>query len=301
MGIVVVGSVALDTLETPKGKHERILGGSASHFSVAASNFTDVKIVGVIGNDFPEQYLEMFKHHKINIDGIEKQEGKTFFWSGRYGPDFGDPESLVTELGVFANFNPKIPDTYKNEKYLFVANIAPKLQIEVIDKMKSSKFIGADTMNFWINSAKDDLLDMIKRVDLLIINELEVKMLSGIDNVQKGAKDILNYGPKILVVKRGVYGSMMFSKDDYFVLPAFPVDNVTDTTGAGDSFAGGMMGYLAANDKVDAQNLRNAMVYGTMCSSFGVQDFSTLGLETITKAKLDARINLFKNMTLYNL
>jgi len=301
MNLVAVGSVALDTIETPKGRVVLGLGGSATHFSLAASLFVPVHIVGVIGDDFPEKNIMMLHDHNIDTDGVKRVPGKTFHWSGVYGKDFGDPKTLLTELGVFETFSPQLPDYYLKHQILFLGNIAPSLQLEVIEKMDSPKLIAADTMNFWIDSACDDLKKVIKKVNLLIINELEVRMLSGMDNVTKGAQEVLKMGPDVLIMKRGASGASLISKDDYFSIPAFPVDEVVDPTGAGDSFAGGMMGYLGMTEKFDIASMRTAMAYGTITASFEVEKFCTDGLEAMTKEAHMDRVKKLYNMTQFSI
>ncbi|MFP4459354.1 MAG: PfkB family carbohydrate kinase [Candidatus Zixiibacteriota bacterium] len=300
MSIVVVGSVAMDTIETPAGKIECGLGGSATHFSLAASKFTSPRIVGIIGDDFPQDHLNMLAENNIDIDGIKRVPGKTFQWSGVYGDDFGDPETLMTELGVFETFSPEIPDKYQDSPVLFLANIAPSLQYDVVQKMPNVKFIGADTMNFWIEGVRDDLLRLIAEVDLLVINELEVRLLSGKENFLEGARDVLDMGPNVLIAKRGANGSALITANDYFMMHAYPVTRLTDPTGAGDSFAGGMMGYLAEIGKYDIDNLKKAMAYGTITASYGVGEFCTGALENTSREIIDNRVEELRKMTQWN-
>ncbi len=297
MDIVVVGSVALDTIETPKGRIERGLGGSATHFSLAATPFAKPHIVGVVGDDFPQEYLNMLTRYDIDIEGIKTEKGNTFFWSGVYGENFADPKSLATELGVFADFKPVLPEKYRDIPVLFLANIHPALQIDVVNSMKDVKFIGADTMNFWIQGERETLVELIGKVNLLIINELEVRLLSGKDRLMPGAQDVLAMGPDILIVKQGKHGATMITKDDIFMIHAYPTYDITDPTGAGDSFAGGLMGHIARRGKWDMQTIREGMIYGSLTASFEVEHFSTKGLEAMTEEEMAHRLRVFHKAT----
>ncbi len=297
MDLVVVGSVALDTIETPKGKIERGLGGSATHFSLAATPFAKPHIVGVTGDDFPRNFIDMLDSHNIDTEGIRTEQGKTFFWSGRYGENFGDPESLITELGVFANFKPDMPERYRNIPVLFLANIHPALQIEVVEQMENVRFVGADTMNFWIEGERETLLKLLKMVNLLIINELEVRLLSGKDRLMDGARDVLGMGPDILIVKQGKHGASMITKDDLFMVHAYPTKIITDPTGAGDSFAGGLMGHIARKGEWDMETIKEGMIYGSITASFEVEHFSTTGLEAMRKPEMNRRLEIYRKAT----
>ncbi len=296
MSLLVVGSVALDTVYTPKGSLIEGLGGSATYFSVAASVFTPVKLVGVVGSDFPSEHIDKLSRRGIDVEGLYAVEGKTFRWSGRYGEDFGDPETLDTQLNVFADFSPKLPEKYRNTPFLFLGNIHPQLQLQVLDQMKSPKFVAVDTMNFWIERERELLLEVFKQIDMAVINELEVRLLTGIRSPLAGAKKVQEMGPKILVVKRGAYGSMTLIGDEIFLFPAFPTDDVTDPTGAGDSFAGGMIGYIAGQNDISNDTIKNAVANGTVVGSFCVEGFSIRKLEKITHSDVAERLEKLRGM-----
>ena len=296
MSLLVVGSVALDTVHTPKGSLVEGLGGSATYFSVAASIFTPVKLVGVVGGDFPAEHIDVLRSRGIDIDGLHTAEGKTFRWSGRYGEDFGDPETLDTQLNVFAEFSPQLPEKYKNTPFLFLGNIHPQLQLQVLDQMQSLKFAAVDTMNFWIERERELLLAVFKRIDMAVINELEVRLLTGLRSPLAGAKKVQQMGPEILVVKRGAYGSMALIGDEIFLFPAYPTDDVTDPTGAGDSFAGGMVGYIASQNDVSPSTIKRGIAHGTVVGSFCVEGFSIQKLEKITKDDVEKRLDALRRM-----
>ena len=243
--ILVVGSVAYDTISTPKGKVDKTLGGSANYFSSAASLYSDVNVVGVVGDDYAESDLQMLRDKNVNLDGLQQVPGKTFHWEGKYENDMNEAITLETALNVFESFDPTLPDSYKSSEYVFLANIHPDLQLNVLDQIDKPKLVGADTMNFWISSQKDRLKEVLKRIDVLLINEGEARDLTGEWNAVAAAKMITDMGPKGVVIKRGEYGFMMYSEGQYFMLPAVPVENVVDPTGAGDTFAGGFFGYLS--------------------------------------------------------
>ena len=297
MSLLVVGSVALDTVFTPRGRLMEGLGGSAVYFSIASSLFTPVHLVGVVGKDFPREHIEKLIAHNIDLDGLYTADGKTFRWSGKYNEDFADPETLSTELNVFADFSPDLPKNYRNIPFVFLGNIHPKLQLKVLEQMNSPKLVAADTMNFWIEGERDTLLDVLKKIDILIINELEVRMLTGVRSILSGAKKIQQMGPSTLVVKRGAYGSLAVIGDDIFLVPAYPTEDVVDPTGAGDSFAGGFMGYIASEGKIDPQTMRKGIVYGSLVASFNVENFSVQNLEKLTIEKLNERFEKFRQMT----
>ncbi len=297
MSLLVVGSVALDTVITPKGKLEEGLGGSASYFSVAASLFAPVHLVGVVGKDFPAEHIEKFRRRGIDLEGLYVADGKTFRWHGKYDEDFGDPETLLTELNVFADFSPEIPEKYRELPYVFLGNIHPKLQLRVLEQMKSPKLVAADTMNFWIERERDSLREVLKRIDMLVVNELEVRLLTGVRSVLAGARRIQQMGPRNVVIKRGAYGSFALFGDQIFLLPAYPTEEVMDPTGAGDSFAGGMMGYIASRDDLSPATMRMGIVYGTLVASFDVEGFSIQKLEQITREDVDSRLEKFRQMT----
>src|SRR6476619_3781798 len=269
MSLTVVGSIAFDGLETPFGKRDRVLGGAATHFGLSASFFTQVNAVGVVGGDFGDEEWAVFKRHAINTDDIEiVSEGKTFFWQGRYDYDMNTAHTLDTQLNVFETFDPKLSDNSKKAEFLFLANILPMLQKGVREQMPDTKFVAMDTMNFWISSMKDAVIETIKVVDCIIINDAEARQLTDEPSIYKAAKKIMDHGLKAVVIKRGEYGATLFTKDNYFSTPAYPLESVFDPTGAGDTFAGGFMGYLAAHDTVNDDILRRAMIYGSVMASF---------------------------------
>lgn len=289
--ILVVGSVGYDTIATPSGRVENVIGGSANYFALAASLYSQVNIVGVVGADYRDEDLQLLKKHKVNIEGLQVENGETFRWSGSYVEDLNEAVTLKTELNVLRNFNPVLPASYKNSEFLFLANIDPVLQMSVLDQVQSPKFIGLDTMNYWIDSKLDDLKKVLKRVDVFLLNETEALKLSGETNIVRATQKIAAMGPKSLVVKRGEYGFFMYSHEQFFVLPAYPVSDVVDPTGAGDSFAGGFFGYLSKNGSIDLRALQEACVQGAIIASFCVQDFSVKSLEKLDWAKVESRMN----------
>lgn len=298
MSLTVVGSVAFDALETPFGKRDKILGGAGTHFSLSASFFTEVRTVGVVGGDFGEAEWEVFRRHHINTDDIEVvPEGKTFFWSGRYDYDMNTAHTLDTQLNVFETFQPKLSDESKSARLVFLANILPMLQKEVREQCAAAEFVAMDTMNFWITSMKDALLETVKVVDCIIINDAEARQLTDEPNIHKAAKIILDYGLKAVVIKRGEYGATLFTHDSYFVCPAYPLESVFDPTGAGDTFAGGFMGYLASQAEITDETLRRAMIYGSVMASFNVEEFGTERVDRLEYSEINARFSAFKQMT----
>ena len=298
MSLTVVGSVAFDALETPFGKRDKILGGAGTHFSLSASFFTDVRAVGVVGGDFSDEEWAVFKRHNINTDDIEiVQDGKTFFWSGRYDYDMNTAHTLDTQLNVFETFDPKLSDESKNSRILFLANILPMLQKQVREQCEKAEFVAMDTMNFWISSMKDALIETVKVVDCIIINDAEARQLTDEPNIHKAAKAILDFGLKAIVIKRGEYGATLFTKDSYFVVPAYPLESVFDPTGAGDTFAGGFMGYLASQKEITDETMRRAMIYGSVMASFNVEEFGTERVDRLTQTEINERFAAFKRMT----
>ncbi len=298
MSLTVVGSVAFDALETPFGKRDKILGGAATHFGLSASFFTRVNAVGVVGGDFSEAEWDVFRRHAINTDDIEVVEaGKTFFWSGRYDFDMNTAHTLDTQLNVFETFEPKLSDNSKAADLLFLANILPMLQKQVREQMPNAKFVAMDTMNFWITSMKDALIETIKVVDCIIINDAEARQLTDEPNIHKAARAIMTIGPKAVVIKRGEYGATLFTKYGYFAAPAYPLESVFDPTGAGDTFAGGFMGYLAAQDEITDEVLRRAMIYGSVMASFNVEEFGTERVDALDYPEINQRFKAFKQMT----
>ena len=302
MSLLVVGSVAFDALESPYGKVDRALGGAATYFAVAASFFTHVNLVGIVGDDFTEVDAQIFQGRTIDIEGLERATGKTFFWAGRYSKDLNERVTLTTELNVFAAFKPKLPEKYRKSKYVFLANIAPDLQRDVLQQVKTRPRLAAlDTMNYWIERTNAELRETLKHVDILMINDSETRELSSEHNLLRAAKHIFKMGPKTLVVKRGEYGAMMVDKRGVFCVPAFPLEEPHDPTGAGDRFAGGFMGYLAGcGDKTDAA-LRRAMVYGSVMGSFAVEKFGLDRLRHLKRNEIHARARHFAKLTQFKL
>jgi sugar/nucleoside kinase (ribokinase family) len=298
MSLLVVGSVAFDAVETPFGKTEKMLGGSASHFSLSASYYTDVQIVGVVGGDFSEAEQEVFDAHHINTSDLERiPEGKTFRWFGRYDYDLNVAHTLDTHLNVFADFKPKLSEASKNARLVFLGNIQPDLQRGVREQVPNAELVALDTMNLWIDTAKESLIKTIEGVDVVIINDAEARQLTGIPNLIKAARTILSWGPKALIVKRGEYGAALFTKESYFAIPAFPLESVFDPTGAGDTFAGGFMGYLASQPNLDDAAMRRAMIFGSVMASFNVEEFGTARIERLTHDEINDRFRAFKQMT----
>jgi sugar/nucleoside kinase (ribokinase family) len=295
--LTVVGSVAIDSIRTPFGERERSLGGAAMHFSVSASFFTDVSVVGVIGDDFTAEDEAVFHERHINIESLRRiSGGKTFRWVAEYGFDLNTARTLDTQLNVFADFKPELSETAKRSPFLFLANIQPTLQREVREQV-DARFVAMDTMNYWIEHSRDELLKTIGVVDALIINDAEVRELAGEPNLIRAAKKLLKLGPQMLVVKRGEYGAAFFTEDSYFATPAFPLDSVFDPTGAGDSFAGGFMGYLAQADKIDESTLRRSVIYGSVMASFNVEEFSCDRLRRLKPEDIRERFHRFKEFT----
>jgi sugar/nucleoside kinase (ribokinase family) len=293
MSITVVGSIAFDTVETPFGIRERMLGGAATHFALAASFFDHVRIVGPIGDDFGEPELEVLATRGASIDDVERIEGgKTFFWRGRYGWDLNTRETLDTQLNVFEHFEPKLSAESRNSEVLFLANIQPRLQLEVREQCANARFVALDSMNLWIDTAREQLLEVISLVDCLVVNDEELRQLTRRPNLVSAARDVLALGPRIIVAKQGEYGSALITADEFFALPAYPLETVVDPTGAGDTFAGGFVGYIARHleDRLSSDVLRNAMAYGTALASFNVEGFGTERLRDLTAAAVTVRV-----------
>ncbi len=289
MGILVVGSVALDTVITPFGEEQEILGGSASYFGIAASYFTDVSMVAVVGDDFPENHISFFKERDIDTSGLQRLEGKTFRWKGEYGSDLSTRTTLDTQLNVFADFVPRLSEAHCAHEYLFLGNIDPDLQASVLKQMRQPRLIACDTMNYWIEGKPEALLNTLSMVDLLVINDEETRQLADEPNLIRAARHILTLGPKIIVIKRGEYGALMLSPYSVFAVPAFPEEDVCDPTGAGDSFAGGLMGYLARSGRLDDSTLRKGVVFGSVLASFNITGFGPQQLSGLDREKLQSR------------
>jgi sugar/nucleoside kinase (ribokinase family) len=302
MSLIVIGSVAYDGVETPHGKVDRMLGGAATYISLSASYFTKVGIVGVVGDDFAQEDTDLLVNKGIDIEGLERVPGKTFFWKGKYTPDMNDRETLVTDLNVFASFEPKLPANYMKSDYLLMGNIMPTLQSNVRQQMKNVKLAGGDTMNFWISDFRDELLKAIADWDFLLINDGEARLLSGETNLKKAAAKILSMGPNTVVIKRGEYGACLFRKDSYFIVPGYILESVFDPTGAGDCFAGGFIGYLAQQgfkieEKIDRHELSRAVIYGSVMGSFCCERFGVERFRTLKRAEIDARFEEFRQFT----
>lgn len=282
MSVLIVGSTALDSIKTPRSENPRLLGGSASHAAVAASFFSPVKLVGVVGDDFPKEYVALYRKHRIDLSGLQIVPGKTFHWSGEYEVNMNNRRTLLTELGVFERFTPHLPDAHKASQFVLLANIAPALQHHVLDQMTRPKFVAADTMDLWLNIALDDLLRLLPRIDCLVLNDSEAHQLTREDNIFIAMKEIHELGPKYVIIKKGSHGSILSGPKGHFICPAYPLHDVCDPTGAGDSFVGGMMGYLATARGPVEKHFRRAMVYGSVVASFCCEGF---GLNRTTKIK----------------
>jgi sugar/nucleoside kinase (ribokinase family) len=299
MSLLTVGTVAFDTIETSFGKAERVVGGSCTYVSMAASYFTkDINLCAVVGDDFPKTELEYFKTRGINLEGLEIRKGeKSFFWHGRYHKDMNGRDTLITDLNVLADFNPKLPESYKTSDFVMLGNLTPDVQMSIINQMtKRPKLIALDTMNFWMDIALKSLLKVIKKVTVLIINDEEARQLSGEHSLRKAATKILTMGPKYLIIKKGEHGAMLFHKTEVFYVPALPLEEVYDPTGAGDTFAGGFMGYIASTGKPTFENMKRAIIYGSALASFCVEKFSTENLKNLTDEQIKGRIAQFTKM-----
>ncbi len=299
MSILVVGSVALDTVKTPFGERDNALGGSATYFSTSASYFTEVKLVGVVGQDFPKEHVAFLQSKKVDTSGLEITDGETFRWSGKYEFDMNEAKTLDTQLNVFESFQPKIPETHKKPDYLFLANINPELQLEVLNQIEERpKFVACDTMNLWIDIKKPALLDLLKGVDCIILNDGEARMLADVSSLIKAAKEISSFGPSHVIIKKGEHGAIYYEKatGSFFMIPAYPLEEVFDPTGAGDTFAGGFMGYISSQDSTDRETIKQAMIRGTVMASFNVEEFSLDRLATLTHEEIDQRVGLFKEI-----
>ena len=297
MSLIIVGSLALDTIEAPAGSVSEVPGGSTSYCSIAASYFTHPNIVGVVGNDFPESVLSLFKDHHVNLEGLVIEEGKTFRWGGRYAENFDDRTTLFTELNVFETFNPTLPASYKNATYVLLANIHPGLQHHVLDQLETESFVVLDTMNLWIDTALDELLTLIKRVDMLVINDEEANMLTQERNYGRAARKLQAMGPDWVVIKKGQHGALLFHGEQVFSVPGLVLDEIKDPTGAGDSFVGGLIGYLDQSKDHSFDNMKLAVVFGSMLASFCVEDFSVDGITYLEESDLEERYDKFVIMS----
>jgi sugar/nucleoside kinase (ribokinase family) len=302
MSLLVVGSVAFDAIETPFGKVDRTLGGAASYFALAASHFVPVRMVAIVGQDFRDEHRAVFHGRKIDLSGLEHAEGKTFFWAGRYSQNMNERTTLATELNVFAGFKPTLPDTYLDSTNIFLGNIDPGLQRSVLKQVNGKpRVVGLDTMNYWIEGSTDQLRETLKHVDILTINDDETRQLTGEHNLLRASRHVFKLGPKILIIKRGEHGALMVHPKFIFSVPAFPLEEVHDPTGAGDTFAGGFMGYLSKAGNMSEQSLRRAMVYGSVLASFTVEKFGVERLAKVTRKEIDARARRFAKLTSFSL
>ena len=297
MSVLVVGSTALDSIKTPQTENPRLLGGSASHAAVAASFFAPTKLVGVVGKDFPSRYVKLYEKHGIDLTGLQVQDGKTFHWSGEYEVNMNNRRTLLTELGVFETFTPHLPASHKSAPYVLLANIAPALQHHVLDQIHRPKFVVADTMDLWLNIALDDLVRLIKRVDAFVLNDSEAHQLTKEDNVFAALRKIHKLGPKYVIIKKGSHGSILSSPKGYFICPAYPLHRVLDPTGAGDSFVGGLIGYLAKSGGNVDKNIRKAMVYGSVVASFCCEGFGLKATTRVTRDKIETRFKELARLT----
>jgi sugar/nucleoside kinase (ribokinase family) len=304
VSLLVVGSVAFDAVKTPSGKRDKILGGAATYFALAASFFTDVRVVAVVGDDFTEKEEQVLRARGVDTSGIVREKGQSFFWSGEYGENVNEAKTLDTQLGVFASFNPQIPGKFKDSGYLFLANIDPVLQLNVRRQLPGAKFVAGDTMNYWINGSRQQLGEMMKNVHALLINDTEAKMLAQDPSLARAAQKVLTMGPQALVVKHGEYGATVFFQDGAFGIgrhpfraPTLPIEVVTDPTGAGDSFAGGFMGYIASQGTLTRDIFKRAMFYGGVMGSFAVEAFGTERLQKVTREEIEERYKVFRELT----
>ena len=297
MPLVVVGSVAIDHVETPQERRDNLLGGSATHFSVSASFFTGVRLVGVVGSDWPEEHTAMLQSKGVDTSGLHVvEDGKTFTWTGRYLPNMNDRETLDVQLNVFGEFNPVLPEDYRRAKYVFLANGVPAVQMKVLEQVPGRRLAVADTMDLWINTQREDLDKLLTQLDGLVLNDGEAKLLTGNENLVAAGRAVQEMGPKFVVIKKGEHGAMFFGEHETYVMPAYPTENVIDPTGAGDSFAGGMMGYLAEQDNFDPETLKTAMAYGILVASFNVEGFGLERMHEITRDDIEARLEDYRRM-----
>jgi sugar/nucleoside kinase (ribokinase family) len=294
MSVLITGSIALDSVKTQLEEHHDMLGGSASYAGVAAGFFTDVNLVGIVGSDFPKPFIALYQKHRLNLDGLEIADGKTFRWSGEYEWDMNKRRTLSVALNVFEKFRPTLPEHYRNTPYVFLANIAPQLQLHVLEQMQRPRFVVADTMDLWIEIAREPLMALLKKIDCFVLNESEARELTKQTNLIKAGRLALTWGPKYVIIKKGEHGSLLFADKFIFSAPAYPLEDLHDPTGAGDCFAGGFTGYLASVDRVDADTLRNAVIYGSVIASYNVESFSLGRLQTLTPRDIAQRYGVFR-------
>ncbi|MCI0339742.1 MAG: PfkB family carbohydrate kinase [Planctomycetales bacterium] len=296
MSVVVVGSLAFDTVTTPKGKATDVLGGSATYFSVAASYFAPVRLVGVVGEDFPEAHRRVLADRRVDLEGLETKPGRTFRWEGAYSADMNSRETVSVELNAFGQFEPTIPSGYRDTPYVFLANASPRTQAKVLGQMARPRFVVADTMDLWIETQREDLTALLRKVDLLVVNDHELRQFTREGNLFRGAREVLGLGPRAVAVKKGEHGSLLVSRDGVSMLPAYPVESLVDPTGAGDAFAGGLLGYLAERGQTQYSDLRRGLAYGTVVASFAVQGFSLDGFKGVDRALIEERLDRFAAM-----
>jgi sugar/nucleoside kinase (ribokinase family) len=303
MPVLIVGSIAIDSVKTQLEERQEVLGGAASYASIGASFFSPVNLVGIVGTDFPPEYIELFKSRGINLNGVEVADGRTFRWSGEYEWDMNQRKTLDLELNVFENFKPKIPEAYKRTPIILLGNISPVLQNHVLDQVENPQFVVADTMDLWISATKPALIDLLKRVDLLVLNDSEARQLTAETSLIRAARKLMQLGPKFVAIKKGEHGCLLLSKDHFFSCGAFPLEDIHDPTGAGDTFAGGFAGYLAGLEKevFEFADLKKAVVYGSLLASFCVESFSLDRLKTLSREEIDERYELFKVMSHFEL
>jgi sugar/nucleoside kinase (ribokinase family) len=297
MSILVVGTVAFDSIETPSGSAERILGGSASYFAMGASFFAPVRIVGVIGKDFPDEYLDLFRRRGIDLEGLKRESGDTFHWRGRYHEDLNVRDTIELHLNVLSGFVPELPESYRDAEYVFLGNIDPEMQLEVLRQIRCLRLVACDTMDHWINNSLEALRRVLGKIEMLVVNDSEARLLSGESNIVRAARAILKMGPKTVLIKRGEYGVLQFSDSSIFAVPAYPLEEVFDPTGAGDSFAGGLFGHLARARDAAGNGLRRAIVYGSVVASFTVEDFGVERLKSLSLADIEERYRRFVALT----
>ncbi len=300
MSVLVVGSVALDSVETPFGKADEVLGGSATMFASSACHFAPVQLVGVVGSDYPMQKLEPLRARGVDLSGLEQAEGESFRWRARYRHDLNSAETLETRLGVFSHFRPQIPEAFRTAPYVFLGNIDPRLQLDVLRQVARPKLVACDTMNFWIESRRPELLELLGHVDLVTLNDGEARQLTEKTNLVQAARWIMQRGPKHVIIKKGEHGAFLFRQDNIFFVPAYPLENVFDPTGAGDSFAGGFIGYLARTGDLSEASMRRAVVYGSAMGSFAVERFSIERLMTVTPEEIEKRVREFRQLVAFD-
>jgi sugar/nucleoside kinase (ribokinase family) len=297
--VLIVGSVAFDSVKTPLGEVDNVLGGAAVYSATAAAFFSPVQLVGVVGQDFPSEHLDFLRSRGVDLTGLQVQPGETFRWKGFYDFDVNQAHSLETHLNVFENFRPALPDSYRDAQYVFLANIDPELQLEVLDQVRAPRLTLCDTMNFWIQGKRDALLEVLRRVDVAFMNDAEVRELCGTFSLVKAARQVMSYGPKTVIVKKGEHGAVMFTEGSHFSAPSYPLEEVKDPTGAGDTFEGGFIGYLAHADQMTEVNMRKAVIYGSVLASFNVEDFSLNRMRRLTKEEIQERYREFRRIAFF--